>query len=78
MAFVTDSNRPQPLWQPTPTAYPTASTATSVVPSLLCNPGLDPYTGAQVPLVSGELEPTPVGAKMDQTRPSGENGLFRK
>ena len=25
MAFVTDSNRPQPLWQPPPTACPTAS-----------------------------------------------------
>ena len=29
MAFVTDSNRPQPLWQPPPTACLTASGATS-------------------------------------------------
>ena len=35
MAFVTDSNRPQPLWQPPPTACPTASGAASEAPSLL-------------------------------------------
>ena len=39
MAFVTDSNRPQPLWQPPPTASLTASGATSEVPSLYCIPG---------------------------------------
>ena len=33
MAFVTDSNRPQPLWQPPPTACPTASGAASEIPS---------------------------------------------
>ena len=33
MAFVTDSNRPQPLWQPPPT-----SGAASEVPSLLTHP----------------------------------------
>ena len=33
MAFVTDSNRPQPLWQPRSTAYLTASGAASEVPS---------------------------------------------
>ena len=36
-AFVTDSNR-QPLWQPPPTACPTASGAASEVPSLLMHP----------------------------------------
>ena len=36
MAFVTDSNRPQPLWQPPPTACLTASE----VPSLLRIPAL--------------------------------------
>ena len=40
MAFVTDSNRPQPLWQPPPTAYRTASGAVSEVPSLLIHPWL--------------------------------------
>ena len=34
MAFVTDSNRPQPLRQPPPTACLTASGAASEVPSL--------------------------------------------
>ena len=40
-AFVTDSNRPQPLGQPPPTACLTASGATSEAPSLpmhLCPP----------------------------------------
>ena len=37
-AFVTDSNRPQPLWQPPPTACLTASRAASEVPSLLLHP----------------------------------------
>ena len=38
MAFVTDNNRPQPLWQPPPTACLTASGAISAVPSLLMHP----------------------------------------
>ena len=38
MAFVTDSNRPQPLWQPPPTACLTASGAASEVASLLLHP----------------------------------------
>ena len=38
MAFVTDSNRPQPLWQPPPTACPTASGAAPEVPSLGTHP----------------------------------------
>ena len=38
MAFVADSNRPQPLWQPPPTAYFTASGAASEAPSLLVHP----------------------------------------
>ena len=38
MAFVTDSNRPQPLEQPPPTACPTASGAASEVASLLMHP----------------------------------------
>ena len=33
-AGLTDSNRPQPLWQPPPTAWPTAAGAASEVPSL--------------------------------------------
>ena len=39
IAFVTGSNRPQPLWQPPPTTYLTASGAASDVPSLLMHPG---------------------------------------
>ena len=38
MAFVTDSNRPQPLWQPPPTACLTTAGAASEVPSLLMHP----------------------------------------
>ena len=38
MTFVTDSNRPQPLWQPPPTACLTASGAASEAPSLLMHP----------------------------------------
>ena len=38
IAFVTDSNRPQPLWQPPPTAYLNASGAASEVLSLLMHP----------------------------------------
>ena len=38
MAVVTDSNRPQPLWQPPPTACLTAAGAASEVPSLLMQP----------------------------------------
>ena len=42
MAFVTDSNRPQPPWQPPPTACLTASGAASEAPSLLLHPCPDP------------------------------------
>ena len=42
MAFVTDSNRPQPLWQPPPTACLIASGAASEVPPLLMHPWLIP------------------------------------
>ena len=34
-ALVTDGNRPQPLWEPPPTACPTASMAPCEVPSLV-------------------------------------------
>ena len=40
MAFVTDSNRPQPLWQPPPTACLTASGAASEALSRLMHPCL--------------------------------------
>ena len=39
MAFVTDSNRTHVLWQPPPTACPTASGAAPEVPSILMHPG---------------------------------------
>ena len=58
MAFVTDNNRPQPLWQPPPTACLTASGAASEVPSLLMHPW---YRGAACPqhptLCTGPSEP---------------------
>ena len=38
MAFITDRNRPQPRWQPPPTACLTASAAASEAPSLLMHP----------------------------------------
>ena len=37
-ALVPDGNRPQPLWQPPPTACPTARGTASEVPSLLMHP----------------------------------------
>ena len=45
MTFATDSNRPQPLWQPPPAACRTASRAASEVPSLLLHPW-----GGEVPI----------------------------
>ena len=45
MAFVTDSNRPQPLWQPPAIACLTASGAASKVPSLLMHPWPQPLMG---------------------------------
>ena len=45
MAYVTDSNRPQPLWQPPPTACLTASGPASEVPSLL----MQPWEGGEGP-----------------------------
>ena len=41
VAFVTDNNRPQPLWQPPPTACPTASGATSEACFLRMHPCSD-------------------------------------
>ena len=38
MAFLTNSNRPQPLWQPPPPACLTASVAGSEIPPLLMHP----------------------------------------
>ena len=51
MAFVTDSNRPQPLWQPPSTPYLTASGAAFEPPS--------PLTHSWVPLPSSECRPVP-------------------
>ena len=51
MAFVTDSNRPQPLWRRPPTACPTASGTASEAPALL----MHPWWGDECPL---ELQPT--------------------
>ena len=48
MAFVANSNRPQPLSRPPPTACPTASGAASRVPSLLMHPcpAVSAHTGS--------------------------------
>ena len=48
MAFVTDSNRPQPVWQPPPNARLTASGAASDVPSLLMRPPPTPTRAKQL------------------------------
>ena len=48
MALATDSHRPQPLWQPPPTAYLTASGADSEVTSLLMPP--PPPQNAALPI----------------------------
>ena len=55
MAFVTDSNRPQPLWQPPPTACLTAYGTVFEVPSLLVHPCPTPVRSR----VEGDV-PTPV------------------
>ena len=59
MAFVTDNNGPQPLWQPPPTAYVTtsgaASGAASGAPSVL----MHPWGGAAVAF--GGWTPKPCG-----------------
>ena len=55
VAFVTDSNRPQPLRQPPPTACLAAPGAASEVPSLLLHPwswSPRPPKLPQVPMVS--------------------------
>ena len=49
MAFVTDRNRPRPLWQPRPTACLTASGATSEVPPLLMHPWWGGWAGSLEP-----------------------------
>ena len=62
MAFVADSKRPQPLWQPPSTAWLTASLAASEVTSLRMQPweGTPPPSPSQ-PLVSAHnaLQPFP-------------------
>ena len=62
MAVVTDSNRPQPLWQPPPTTGLTASGAVYEVPSLLMHPCPPPP-----PEEGGEghaLHPTPLPPRL--------------
>ena len=61
MEFVTDSNRPQPLWQPPPTACRAASGVTSEVPSLRMHPWGQGHgsSGARVVVsLSGGSSPT--------------------
>ena len=61
MAFVTDSNRPQPLWQPPPTACLTAAGAASEGPSLLTHPWA--RDSATRPRPSGPLFPPTWGPR---------------
>ena len=58
-AFVTDSNRPQPLWQHPPTARLTASGAASEVCSLLMHPWRAPHRTNVVAMDQGR---TPTNA----------------
>ena len=60
MAFAPDSNRPQPLWQPPPTAYLTASGAASEVPSLRMHPWRGPLRDGRGHRVGLVLQPTPM------------------
>ena len=57
MAFVTDSNRLQPLWQPPPTACLTASGAASQAPPLLTHP---PPPSPPVPHCPSPQPPCPL------------------
>ena len=50
MAFTTDSNCPQPLWQPPPTPHRTACGAASEAPFLLLHPS-PKYRGLPPPLL---------------------------
>ena len=69
MAFVTDSNRPQPLWQPPPTACLTASGAASEAPSLLMHLWSRVLVGAAGLIRAGDLEA--------RRRPGPKDGLDR-
>ena len=63
-APVNDSNRPQPLWQPPPTACLTVSRAVSEVPSLLTHPWGGGKAGKGMHhCISGPYSPAPGGHK---------------
>ena len=64
MALVTDSNRPQPLGQPPPTACVTASGAASEVPSLLMHPCPLCESNAPARATAGVVS-TPLGIMSD-------------
>ena len=73
MAFVTDSNRPQPLWQPPPTACLTASGAASEAPSLLMQPCQLPRTATSLVLKRGpSVPPHPRGPVPPAPRAAGQ------
>ena len=69
MAFVTDSNRTQPLRQPPPTACLTAAGATSEVPSLLLHAAPLPHNTAE-----GIGPGAPAAAKETQVDPRRQPG----
>ena len=74
MAFVTDGNRPQPLWQP-PTACLTASGAASEVPSpptaSLPLPRAPPTHPAPCPSAVLRARPQPPGPRREDGHPRG-------
>ena len=83
MAFATDSNRPQPLRQPPPTACLTASGATCEVPSLLMHPWVTPPPPERFPAFpespdASDLEGRPrclVQLEFSKTLSDGERPL---
>ena len=67
LANATDSNRPQPLWQPPPTACLTAAAAASEAPSLLMHPSPPP------PAPSLHVLLRPVGGTEPKCSPINRN-----
>ena len=71
LAFITDSNRLQPLWQPPPTACLTASGAASVVPSR----PIQPFWGGPLAAPAAAASAGSLSAHGDAARGGGGGGL---
>ena len=70
MAFVTDGNRPQPLWQPPPTACLTAFGAASEAPSPSMRPCPAPNCRRTTKTIEEEWVPRPCGPPCARNAPS--------